>query len=333
MNRAHTHSDDTDSVELEEISKAHIFDSSGVSYRDFRQTLKPRLTQVWLELLSGHVALIGIFFTLRWVESAYPSLWPVEILLGSIFVGYFYAYIQLFFHEASHYNIARSRALNDLLANIFIGPLAGLEISQYRKIHFDHHRHLGTTSDPERSYFRALNARFIFEALSGKQVFDLLVKRSQPGQVPQYNLGDSKGRMQLFLGFAVNGAIILLLVGLKAWVSAVAWSIGVLVFFPFFTALRQVLEHRDEMADPFTDYSLVDHGETNRLFGDGPLASTFGGAGFNRHFLHHWDPQISYTCLRKLESYLANTPLKEKLALYRTSYGGTFLRLFDPRWY
>jgi len=34
----------------------------------------------------------------------------------------------------------------------------------------------------------------------------------------------------------------------------------------------------------------------DRLFGDDFFSCTFGGAGFNRHLLHHWEPQISYTC-------------------------------------
>ena len=74
---------------------------------------------------------------------------------------------------------------------------------------------------------------------------------------------------------------------------------------PFFVSLRQTLEHRDEDAHPGSDYTRVDHGgDANRLFGDGPVANTLGSAGFNRHALHHWEPQVSLHRLRELERYL-----------------------------
>ncbi len=35
--------------------------------------------------------------------------------------------------------------------------------------------------------------------------------------------------------------------------DALAWALGLVVFFPFFLALRQLLEHRDDMADRRVD--------------------------------------------------------------------------------
>ena len=49
----------------------------------------------------------------------------------------------------------------------------------------------------------------------------------------------------------------------------------------------------------FATYCAACHGTSAK--GDGPLASTLGGAGFNRHLLHHWEPKISYTRFRELE--------------------------------
>ena len=69
----------------------------------------------------------------------------------------------------------------------------------------------------------------------------------------------------------------------------------------------------------------------NKLFGSGPLASTLGGAGFNRHLLHHWEPQLSCTRLAELERFLENTELKPALDAHRTSYVREWLRLFGSR--
>ena len=104
------------------------------------------------------------------------------------------------------------------------------------------------------------------------------------------------------------------------------------MFFPFFGALRQLLEHRDEYADPTVDYAVIEHGAIHRLFGDGLIANTLGGVGFNRHLLHHWEPQVSYTRLRELECYLIDTESAVYLREHQTTYWQTFWRMFRPVW-
>ena len=67
---------------------------------------------------------------------------------------------------------------------------------------------------------------------------------------------------------AVNLAIAGVFAALGSLPAAAAWLGGLLLFFPFFVSLRQVLEHRSEEADSDVDYRDVDHGAVNRLFGD-----------------------------------------------------------------
>jgi fatty acid desaturase len=132
---------------------------------------------------------------------------------------------------------------------------------------------------------------------------------------------------QRLIAPSVHGTILAGALGLDWWPLSAAWAIGFLVFLPFFFSVRQVLEHRGDMADRRVNYHRVPHGAENRLFGDGLVASTFGGAGFNRHLLHHWEPQVSYTRLKDLERYLMDTELAEALAARRTTYLRTFCRL------
>ena len=94
-------------------------------------------------------------------------------------------------------------------------------------------------------------------------------------------------------------------------------------------SLRTILEHRSEEAEADVDYHHVDHGPTNRLFGTGPIANTVGSAGFNRHAIHHWEPQLSYTRLADLEAYLLRTELAPLVRERQTSYAQTFLRLLE----
>jgi hypothetical protein len=98
--------------------------------------------------------------------------------------------------------------------------------------------------------------------------------------------------------------------------------------FPFFGSLRQLLEHRDDAAPSTIDFQTQSHGAYTRLFGDDVFSATFGGAGFNRHLLHHWEPQVSYTNLPELEAFLQGTELKRVMDLRRTTYFEIFRRLW-----
>ena len=57
-----------------------------------------------------------------------------------------------------------------------------------------------------------------------------------------------------------------------------------------------------------------------RIFADGLFSNIFGGAGFSRHLLHHWEPQLSYTRLGDLERYLCATSIGGIIDARRTTY-------------
>jgi hypothetical protein len=89
-----------------------------------------------------------------------------------------------------------------------------------------------------------------------------------------------------------------------------------------------LLEHRDERADAKANYFETDHGAYTRIFGSDVFSSIFGGAGFNRHLLHHWEPSISYTNLSELEAYLRDTDVAPLIEMRRSSYFKAFANLF-----
>ena len=306
-------------LDLAGIRRDTLVSRTGVRYFDFKRSLTPRYGRVWFGLLCGHAALA---LTTAGMVTAYrdwPFLAAPIIVAGAVTYGYALAFIVLYFHEAAHFNIARDRALNDRLANIFIGLFVGQSIGAYRSIHFDHHRYLGMPSDTEHTYFDPLNATFIAESLTGLKTLKKLTVR-------EHAAGTGVDSLTV-LGALLHLAIVALALLLGQWPIAVAWTIAVVIVFPFLAAIRQLLEHRSEQARPELDYSVVSHGPVNRMFGSGPLASTFGGAGFNRHMLHHWEPQISCTRLGDLERFLRETPAAIIVERGTTSYGVTFLRL------
>jgi fatty acid desaturase len=130
------------------------------------------------------------------------------------------------------------------------------------------------------------------------------------------------------MGLLAHIAIVTISFFSRELLFCAAWVLGTVMFFPLFGALRQLLEHRDPSADPCVDYNEHDHGAYTRVFGPGIFASVFGAAGFNRHLLHHWEPQVSYTNLHEMEAYLLKTELASVIEQRRSTYLKTFLSLF-----
>jgi fatty acid desaturase len=313
--------------------KATLVDENGVPYREFRRSLKPRWVRVWLELGVAYLVLAAVLAALVLLDPALP--WAVlPTLAGGLLIGYTIHFINCFFHEAAHHNLVPGRRRNDLVANLLMSWLFGSSIALYKRIHWQHHRALGTTMDSENSYFDALRVRYLVEGLTGtkllrtlrqhRETVSLLERRGRRGRE------DASRRAWLaFAGIVNLGIAAALAFAFGSPVAAIAWLGGLLIVFPFMASLRTLLEHRSEDADARVDYHEVEHGPVNRLFGSGPLASTMGSAGFNRHAIHHWEPQLSYTRLPDVEAYLLRTDVAPLVRERQTTYTDTFLRLLE----
>ena len=314
--------------------KGTLVDSEGVPYREFRRRLTPRWWRVGFDLAASYAVLIATLAGLVIWDPGMPAAIAASIV-GALVIGYTAHFINLIFHEAAHYNMVPGRSLNDLVANLLMGWMFATSVSLYRQVHFQHHRALGTTMDPENSYFDALRRRYLAEGLLGVKLVRSLRENRDAEAKLERSAAEPSGtrrRRLLWTGIAavVNLSIIAGLLALGSVPAAIAWAAGIVMVFPFLASLRTVLEHRAEDADSRADYARVDHGPVNRLFGSGPFATTFGSAGFNRHAIHHWEPQVSYTRLRDIESYLLRTEIAPLVRDRQTSYSETFLRLLEP---
>jgi fatty acid desaturase len=323
-------------VEFQGVRRKLLRSSAGLDYETFRRSLTPRYGRAWRDIALGYAAMavttVGATSLAR-----YSASLPLAIVLGgtgllAVLYGYWFAYLHLFLHEGAHFNLAVSRTLNDRLSNAFVGLVLLSDVKPYRFVHWQHHRHHGTPDDLEYSYFLPLGWGAMLRVVSGAHSVSVLLNRLLPGT----SSGPVKavatipsGRTQLMLGSLLHAAILLALyLRTGSPIPVVAWIAGFASFFPLFATVRPILEHRSEEADPGTDYFARAHGVVNRLFGDGLVASTFGGAGFNRHLIHHWEPQVPYTRLRELENFLVDTPVSAKLKARQTTYWRAFLRLY-----
>lgn len=295
---------------------------TGGAYRALRRTLSADYGKVKRDILRGYAALAAILGGASLADGLWAGL--VVAGLAAIAVGYCIAYLQLFIHEAAHYNLAADRRANDRIANRFICWQVGTDIAAYRRTHADHHRHLGRDGDTEISYTRPLTLRFLIEMFTGVHALRVFLGRDGSAKS---TAAPAASRLPLFRGAAAHLVLLGGLVALGAWPAALAWLAGMGVFFPLFATIRQLLEHRPAVG--VAELAEGDgEGAVTRLFDDGLFARSFGGAGFNRHLLHHLEPQISYTRLGELEEYLMGTSARAALDARRSDYLATFRELW-----
>lgn len=310
----------------------------GLAYKEFRTGLKPDHARVWRDLVPGHLALVTTLVALAWAQPRLPMPGAQAALVaaGAVVLGAVINYVILFLHEAAHHGLHPDRSTNDRLGYAFVGILLGADMAAYRASHFEHHRRLGEPGDTEHAYFDAPGWGLVFSLLTGTYAVRAALARrymlggspAAPADAASPPAPGRKLPWPLLGGLAFHAVLVggLLLAG--RWVPAAAWVAAMGAIFPLLGAMRQTLEHRAEAAEAAVDYATVPHGATSRLFGDGLFASFFGGAGFNRHLLHHFEPSVSYTRLGELEAFLRETPLAPYLESRTTTYGRTLRALF-----
>jgi fatty acid desaturase len=299
--------------------KARIEAETAGGYGRYRKTLTPRFAIVWRDIALGYAVLAAIVVAVGSVSGIPLGL--AAACLGAVGIGVTIAYLQLFIHEAAHANLASRRRISDWIANIFIAWQVGTSIAAYRAVHFEHHRHLGFSRDGERSYVHALTPRLIVEMLTGVHAVRIFLTRAQSPQPKA-----AKSKTPLIRGAAIHLVILATMLAFGAWPAMLAWGGGMAIVYPFMATLRPLLEHRLVRADSLR---VGESEAVTRLFKSGPLAMVIGGAGFSRHLLHHWEPQVSYTRLAELETYLAGTSLAPVLDARRTTYTRAFRDILE----
>jgi fatty acid desaturase len=310
--------------QLLDFKHAEIVGDKNIPYLEFRKNLKPIYWRVWIDIFYAYFFIFLVLVLCSLLSNLSILIQFVFTLLAALITGYTFAFLNLFLHEASHFGLAKNRNLNDFLGWMTVGWIVGTNVSRYRPTHSKHHTFLGEIQDPENSYFTSVNIFSIAKGLFGIQAIKKILNVKSPNQVldkPKFYLHP------LFFGLAVHIIITSNLILLRNWYGLAAWILGIFLFFPFFAWIRQILEHRSDLATSRINYFEVPHGAISRIFGDDLISYTLGGAGFNKHIIHHWDPAISYTRLREVEKFLLRSNASEAIQSSRTTYWATFMTL------
>jgi fatty acid desaturase len=311
---------------LEGISFDEVVNDNRTTYTVFRNSLQPRYSKILFDIAKGYFFLLLIAGSAIFLTNRFHWVWWIVVIVSSILIGYIAAYLALFTHEAGHYNIHPEKKINDRLAIIFLCLPFGLSLRSYRKIHWQHHVHLGTPQDTEVSYFNALTKMFLIEIFTGVHLLRTIIRKEDNSILTKKQVKQS--RLMLLAGFVLHIIILNAAFLTGNWPFAIAWILGFGIFFPFFATIRQILEHRDELAHATTNFYKQPHGKVSRLFVHTIISSSFGSAGFTRHMIHHWDPQISYTRLKDIEIFLMNCEKTASIIhLSKTTYSKVFKKL------
>ncbi|MFF0199816.1 fatty acid desaturase family protein [Streptomyces sp. NPDC005017] len=297
----------------------------GVRWVDFRKELKPRYGVVWRDIGLCYAFLaLGV---LAVAATPRGPAWTTAALVAAAacWTGYWLHSLFLFGHEAAHTNLAPRRRTNDRLGDWFVWLLYGSTTVNYRFTHMAHHAHLGDHEDTETTYHLCLSVLNMLKAVTGVHVLEVLLRKREQsekrGESRARSTRTSSGVLASLRSFAVHAGLVAGLFLGGAELAALTWIIAVATVFPLLATVRTIVEHRHLDAPCDTDFSVELHGPVNRLFGTGPLARTFGAAGFNQHLLHHWDPAISYTRFAEMEEFFARTPLAAEMEASRIGYG------------
>lgn len=279
-------------------------------------TILVDLLVAWAMLLIGFIP----FVLLR--DNPVGSL--VLVLPMALYLSFWKQSYITFFHEAAHFNIHHNRKINDRLANLFLTPFIGLWIKSYRRHHWQHHVHLGTDGDTEISYVTSLNAKNIIASITGVYLaktvfryFTVAKDKTGRGTSTESSIKFVSGLCVLAVSQLAITAVLYVTISIYA---AACWLITVFITDMFLANMRQTLEHRDARYGDKDDFSDSPHGEVNQMFGTDLLSRHMGGAGFNRHLLHHLDPTVSYTRFDEMEAYLSHTGAASYIDDNRTSY-------------
>jgi fatty acid desaturase/SAM-dependent methyltransferase len=322
---------------IPDLSK--LKNQSGQSYSEFTKSLRPRYLEVFSNIAFSWFMIAlgtGAFYFLRSNEWYFQDYAIVP--LGGLWFAFWLQSYTLHFHESAHFNLARSAKFNDLISRIFLTPFIGLDVKSYRASHWKHHRFLGAINDTEVSYHQPLTLLRLADSMTGIYLLRTVLRYMKTyRKIDQQKTGAGVGSINVFrFVFAIvytlcmQVTIITIFWFQVSRPGAVAWATGFFLFCPFLANLRQTLEHRSLSAPTNADFRKVAHGPQNRLFGTDLFSRNFGGAGFNRHLLHHWDPRVSYTCFDEMENFLLETNISDELHRERTTYKSAFKRMF--RW-
>jgi fatty acid desaturase len=249
-------------------------------------------------------------------------------------------------HEAMH-NLLFTAPRTNERAGVVLSAVLGTRFYMGRKIHWDHHRHVGHASDPNETFHNVENRPpglavirfFLFHLLGGRLVMmvsnlgqtaiQIVFPRQHRADGEKISIPFAKTRIDLMALFGIQ---LLILVAISLLSSPIVYL--TLYFAPlvtltaFFEAIRSFSEH-------VLPGAATCEAEETRLFlmDAGPIERFFiSQFDFHYHHVHHLYPNVVTFKVRALHRWLlANDSAYPGQFITRPGYVGTALRYLFNR--
>lgn len=257
-----------------------------IKYRVYRPTFTALVTE-WLVI----IAVLAIALHMGQVL--------VYILAGVVISTRQHALLMLF-HDGVHGLVARNKRFNDAVINALVGIPLLVPVHVYRAIHISHHKHVGTSKDPERlllywgqpwNYHPLKSTGLLVQFLGDVTGINSLVMMSRYMMMSrrenELDLPATRFYPELLVFFAVFVSVVV--VSLYSWPyeSAVALLLWYLPYLTLTQLLQKVRSFAEHSMDEDESYTFNwKPGLLGRL--------TIWPYNINYHREHHAHPKVPW---------------------------------------
>ena len=266
----------------------------------------------WLAAALSNWLAIGLSFVIL-AELGWPGA-MVFLPFALVIIGTRQHALALLAHDGAHYLCSRNRTLNDGLATVLCAYPLMASLRSYRRFHMEHHRHVGTSEDPEFDYKRGMAPRWDLP-MARKQIYRQFAKDCLGLGLP-----DIVQTVKTLRPIDARDATLLALfwstVAATLFLTGYLWCLAV-----WFVALNTV-QWAVFRVRTWTEHAGLGVGETHRLSATWWQRFMFFPTNTWCHYEHHESAATPFYELPQLRSRVTGAPealsLGEVLDLFAT---------------
>lgn len=264
------------------------------------------------------LAILFSIFTCSFLTAALAISVGIDIIgivAGALIAGVGFNWLNVQIHEGSHYLLAKSKAVNDFIANIILGSFGIQSVVEYRESHFLHHGHLNQDQDPDKFFYQSkiVTKRdfisFLIRIAMGAAVFQKIKKGSWVPGSEDNSKTISDPRPYIGGLFFHSTIFIVLLTKINASAAFIYLAIfifGLASVFPVLLGIRTWIQHKDQRSpiEISIERSKLQTGFMSRTTVTSIAERLFIGARMEYHFEHHLFSRIPHYNLKRLHEEL-----------------------------
>lgn len=238
------------------------------------------------------------------------------IILSFVIICSCVSAMQLWVHESSHFNLFKSKKVNDIWAAIFFAGPIGMSVKTYRRFHMTHHAKLATAQDMDRFAFNYEihgYGKLFFVILSGLTCYEGFKIAIKKYIIQNDTINNDGFDISIVFFFVFNALLFCICVVLSRWyLYFILWVYPVLGVAVTLNIIRSMGEHKpleisgivlaeDDMR-PVIRTTLPNFIEKWMLY----------QVNFNYHVEHHLYPKVPGSNLPRLYRILLENNYYEK---------------------